>query len=161
LGVLAWWTSSRRGDEAGLRMRGNDRGFTLLEMMLVLILLASAGFVLLIKLPVNLDKERLAFATTQLLEEVRDIRQTALAENSWYEVRFYPQDGDHHYQIFRQGTRVKEIHLKDGVQFLGQPTNLTFSAVGRSVGTTIILISSSGEQRSVVVAPVGMRIREK
>jgi prepilin-type N-terminal cleavage/methylation domain-containing protein len=141
--------------------RGNNRGFTLLEILLVLILLSGAGFVLLIKLPIHLEKDRLSFATTQLLEEIRDVRQTALAENNWYEVKFYSQDGDHHYQIFRQGTRVKEIHLKDGIQFLGQPTNLMFNASGRSVGTTLVLTSSSGERRSVVVAPVGMRIREK
>jgi len=141
--------------------KARDKGFTLLEMLLVLILLAGAGFVLLIKLPINYDKEHLSFATTQLLEEIRDVRQAALAENNWYEVKFYPQDGDHHYQIFRQGTKVKDIHLKDGILFLGQPTNLTINASGRSVGTTIVLTSASGERRSVVVAPVGMRIREK
>jgi len=141
------------------RMRRSDLGFTLLELLLVLILLAGAGFVLLIKLPINLEKERLAFATTQLLEELRDVRQTAMAENNWYEVKFYIPEGDHSYKIFRQGTRVKDIHLKD-IEFVGQPANLTFNALGRSVGTTITLTSPSGEQRSVVVAPVGMRIRE-
>ena len=141
--------------------RGKDKGFTLLEILLVLILLSGSGFVLLIKLPIHFEKERLAFATTQLLEEIRDVRQAALAENNWYEVKFYPQYGDHHYQIFRQGTRVKEVHLKDGIQFADKPDNLTFNASGRSVGTTISLINSSGELRSVVVAPVGMRIREK
>lgn len=141
--------------------RGNDRGVTLLEILLVLILLSGAGFVLLIKLPMNFEKERLAFATTQLLEEIRDVRQAAMAENNWYEVKFYAQGGDHHYQIFRQGTRVKDVHLKDGIQFVDKPGNLTFNASGRSVGTTIALTNSSGELRSVVVAPVGMRIREK
>ena len=142
-------------------MRGKDRGYTLLEMLLVLILLSGAGFVLLIKLPINFEQQRLAFATTQLLEEIRDVRQTALAENNWYEVKFYLQDGDHNYKIFRQGTRVKDVHFKDGIQFVGQPGNLIFNASGRSVGTTITLTNPSGERRSVVVAPVGMRIREK
>ena len=141
--------------------RGNDRGFTLLELLFVLIILSGAGFVLLIKLPIHFQKEYLAFATTQLLEEIRDVRQTALAENNWYEVKFYAEDGDHHYQIFRRGTRVKEVHLKDGIQFVDKPGNLTFNASGRSVGTTIVLTNSLGERKSVVVAPVGMRIREK
>ncbi|HUS88204.1 MAG TPA: prepilin-type N-terminal cleavage/methylation domain-containing protein [Desulfosporosinus sp.] len=142
-------------------IRGKDRGYTLLEMLLVLILLSGAGFVLLIKLPINFEQQRLAFATTQLLEEIRDVRQTALAENNWYEVKFYPVYGDHHYKVFRQGTRVKDVHFKDGIQFVGQPGNLIFNASGRSVGTTITLTNPSGERRSVVVAPVGMRIREK
>lgn len=138
-----------------------EQGFTLLEMLLVLTLVASTGFILLIKLPNHLERDRLAFMTTQLLEEIRDTRQAALAENDWYQVKFYPQAGDHHYQIFREGKRVKEIHLKDGIQFLGKPDDLLFNASGRSAGTTIILTNSLGECRSVVVAPVGMRIREK
>ncbi|HUX46872.1 MAG TPA: prepilin-type N-terminal cleavage/methylation domain-containing protein [Desulfosporosinus sp.] len=142
-------------------MRSNDRGYTLLEMLLVLILLSGVGFVLLIKLPINFEQQRLNFATTQLLEEIRDVRQAALAENNWYEVKFYVQNGDYNYKIFRQGTRTKDVHLKDGIHFVGQPANLIFNASGRSVGTTITLTNISGERRSVVVAPVGMRIREK
>lgn len=143
------------------KVRANDRGFTLLEMLIVLILLAGSGFYLLIKLPVNFEKQRLAFETTQLLEEIRDVRQAALAENNWYAVKFYYQTGDHHYQVFRQGKMIKNVYFKNGIEFFGSPGNLTFNASGRSVGTTITLTNSLGEQRSVIVAPVGMRIREK
>jgi len=142
-------------------MRSKERGFTLLEMMLVLIFLAGSGFYLLIKLPVNFEKQRLAFATTQLLEEIRDVRQAALAENNWYEFKFYVPDGDHYYQIFRQGTRVKEVHLKDGIKFVGIPSDFKFIASGTCEGKTIVLTTPSGEQRRVIIAPVGMRIREK
>ena len=142
-------------------MWGDERGFTLVELLLVLILLTGSGFVLLIKLPINFAQQHLDLASTQLLEEIRDVRQTALAENNWYQVKFYLQNGDNHYQIFRQGTRLKDVHLKDGIQFVGQPADLMFNATGRSVGTTIVLTNSAGERRSVVVAPVGMRIREK
>jgi prepilin-type N-terminal cleavage/methylation domain-containing protein len=141
--------------------RDSNQGFTLLEILLVLVLLSGAGFVLLIKLPIHLEKEQLALATTQLLEEIRDVRQAALAENNWYEVKFYPQNGDPYYQIFRQGTRVKEVHLPKGLQFVDRPGDLMINASGRSVGMTIALTNSAGEQRSVVVAPVGMRIRER
>ena len=140
--------------------QGEDLGFTLLEMILVLMLFAGGSFVLLIKLPINFEKERLDLATTQLLAEIRDARQAALAENNWYSVKFYHQTGDHYYQIFKQGTRVKDVYFKDGIQFLGSPQDLEFNASGRSVGTTIILTTPSGKRRSVIVAPVGMRIRE-
>ncbi len=139
--------------------QGEDFGFTLLEMILVLMLFAGASFVLLIKIPLNFENERLALATTQLLAEIRDARQAALAENNWYSVKFYHQT-DHHYQIFKQGTRVKDVYFKDGIQFLGSPQDLEFNASGRSVGSTIILTTPSGKRRSVIVAPVGMRIRE-
>jgi prepilin-type N-terminal cleavage/methylation domain-containing protein len=138
-----------------------DKGFTLLEILLVLVFMAGAGFVLLIKLPVHLERDRLDLAATQLLGDVRDVRQAALAENDWYQIKFYRSVGDHYYQVFREGTRVKEVHFDDGIQFKGQPTNLLFNASGRSAGATIELINSAGEEKSIVVAPVGMRIREK
>ncbi|MDA8223408.1 type II secretion system protein [Desulfosporosinus sp.] len=138
-----------------------ERGFTLLEMLLVFVLLAGSGFYLLIKLPVNFEKQCLAFESTQLLEDIRDARQAAMAENNWYAVKFYYQTGDHHYQIHRQGKMIKNVYLKDGIRFFGSPGDLTFNASGRSVGTTITLTNSLGERRSVIVAPVGMRIREK
>ena len=141
--------------------RSRERGFTLLEIMLVLILLSGAGFVLLIKLPIHLEKERLAFATTQLLEEVRDTRQAALAENNWYEILFYTSNEIHNYKIFREGTRVKDIDLSKGIKFVGQPDPVRFLANGRTrLGSTIVLTNPSGEQKSVIIAPVGMRIRE-
>jgi len=143
------------------KVNAKDRGFTLLEMLLVLILLAGSGFYLLVKLPVNFEKQRLAFESTQLLEEIRDTRQAALAENNWYAVKFYYQTEEHYYQIFRQGKLIKNIYFKDGIELFGSPEDLTFNASGRSVGTTITLTNSLGEQRSVIVAPVGMRIREK
>ncbi len=142
-------------------MSGNERGFTLLEIMLVLILLAGSGFYLLIKLPVNFEKQRLAFATTQLLEEIRDARQAALAENNWYAVKFYYQAGDQHYQIFRQGKLIKNVSFKDGIEFFGSPMDLRFNADGRGAGSTIVLTNSQGDWSSVIIAPVGMRIREK
>ena len=142
------------------KVKADDQGFTLLEMLLVLILLAGSGFYLLIKLPANIEKQRLAFESTRLLEEIRDARQAALAENNWYAVKFYYY-GDPHYQIFKQGKIMKNIYLEDGIEFLGSPKDLTFNALGRSVGTTITLRNSLGDQKSVIVAPVGMRIREK
>jgi len=142
------------------KMRSHEQGFTLLEIMLVLILLSGAGFYLLIKLPVNLEKQQLALATTQLLEDIRDARQAALAENREYFVNLYYQAGDHHYQILRQGKILKSINLKDGIEFFGSSGNISFTAAGRGGGSTITLTNSRGDRRSVIIAPVGMRIRE-
>lgn len=141
--------------------KGRERGVTLLEVLLVLCLLSGAGFVLLVKLPVHFEKQRLNMTATQLLAEVRDVRQAALAENNWYEIKFYPQDGEHNYKVFRQGTRVRDISLEKGIQFIGQPGNLTFNAAGRGSGMTITLQNALGDRKSVVVSPVGMRIREE
>ena len=135
-------------------------GFTLLEVLLALTLLAGAGFVLLVKIPVHLQSQHLAQSSTQLLEDLRDIRQAALAENTFYQVNFYQSAG--FYRIFRQFTKVKDVALAEGVSFLGQPPDLVFNAAGTpSVGMTIILTAGGAGQKKVVVAPVGGRIREE
>lgn len=142
-------------------MGNKERGFTVLELLLVLTLLAGAGFTLLLKIPNRLESQRLEFAATQLLEEVRDSQQAALAENSWYEVSFYTAGSAQHYQISGQNKRVADIYLQSGIRFLNQPANLQFNTMGYSTGTTITLGNRLGERRSVIVAPVGMRIREE
>ena len=135
-------------------------GFTLLEVLLALSLLAGTGFVLLVKVPVHLQSQRLAQSSTQLLEDLRDARQAALAENTYYKIKFYQSSG--FYRIFRQVTWVKDVPLAKGVSFLGQPADLVFNAAGTpSVGMTIILTTSGAGQKKVVVAPVGGRIREE
>ena len=140
-----------------LVLKKNERGFTLLEMLLALMLISSAAFFLLVKLPVNAEQQKLALATEQLLAEVRDARQAALAENSSYAIKFNSQEGN--YQVLSQGTKVKEIQLYGGIQFVGQPGDITFNAMGRGAGTSVWLQNAAGERKRVVVSPVGMRIR--
>ncbi len=135
-------------------------GFTLLELILVLTILAGAGFVLIIKLPLQSQSRSLSLTSTQLLADLRDTRQAAMAENTWYQVRFFYEPK--YYKITRQGVLVKQIELEKGIVFGNKPPDLTFSATGTpSVGMTILLETSAGEQRKVIVAPVSGRIREE
>ena len=138
-------------------LKENERGFTLLEMLLALMIVSSAAFILLLKVPVNAEGQKLALATEQLLAEVRDTRQAALAENDSYVIKFNALDGV--YTISRQGEKVKEIQLQAGIDFVGNPNNLTFNAAGRGAGMSIWLENAAGERKRVIVSPVGMRIR--
>ncbi|MFZ3102811.1 MAG: prepilin-type N-terminal cleavage/methylation domain-containing protein [Desulfitobacteriaceae bacterium] len=136
------------------------QGFTLLELLLVLAILAGAGFVLIIKLPVQAQSQSLTLTSTQLLAEIRDARQAAMSENTWYQVKFYYEPK--YYRIMRQGVLVKQIELEKGIVFGNKPPDLTFSATGTpSVGMTILLETAAGEQKKVIVAPVTGRIREE
>ncbi|HWQ89359.1 MAG TPA: prepilin-type N-terminal cleavage/methylation domain-containing protein, partial [Desulfitobacteriaceae bacterium] len=65
------------------------QGFTLLELTLVLAILAGSGFFLFIKLPLHLQSQSLSLTSARLLTELRDTRQAALAENTWYQIKFY------------------------------------------------------------------------
>lgn len=139
---------------------GKTNGFTLLELLLVLAIVAGVGSVLIIRLPVNAQSQALTQASTQLLSDLRDTRQAALSENTWYQIKFY--SSANFYRITRQGVKVRDVYLPSGVKFLNQPSDLIFNASGTpSTGMTIMLGTSAGEQKRVIVAPVTGRIREE
>lgn len=139
---------------------GKDRGFTLLEVILVLVIISGTGFLLAVKLPLHLESRRLEMATTQLLYDLRDTEQAAKSENVWYQVNFYPHDGC--YQILRQGVWVKDVPLQEGIKISNGPANIIFNSSGIPYpGTRIVLRDAAGEERKVFVAPVAGRIREE
>ncbi len=137
------------------------QGFTLLELLLVLAILAGAGFVLIIKLPLQSQSQRLTLTSTKLLAELRDTRQAAMSENTWYQIKFFYEPK--YYRIMRQGVLVKQIELEKGIVFGNKPPDLTFSATGNpnGVGMTILLETAAGEQKKIIVAPITGRIREE
>lgn len=140
-------------------LRRSSSGYTLLELLLVLILLSGAGFVLLAKLPVQQNERNLALASTQLTQELRDARQAALSERTWYEVRFLY--AARLYRITREGQKVKDIYLPKGVTFYNNPANFRFSASGTpNIGGTISL-SAGKLRRNVILMPVTARVREE
>jgi prepilin-type N-terminal cleavage/methylation domain-containing protein len=136
------------------------KGFTLLELILVLAILAGTGFMLVIKLPLQVHSQSLTLSSAQLVAELRDTRQAAMSENIWYQVKFYC--GPRYYRIMRQGMLVKQIDLEEGIVFANSPPDLIFNAVGTpSVGLTVLLENAEGEMKKVIVAPVSGRIREE
>lgn len=137
----------------------SSKGYTLIELLLVLALLSGAGFVLLVKLPVQQNERNLALASTQLTQELRDTRQAALSERTWYEMEFFYTQG--FYRILREGKWVKDIYLPKGVRIENAPSDFRFYASGfPSVGGTISL--KAGQlKRNVIMMPVTARVREE
>ncbi|WP_041483981.1 hypothetical protein [Desulfitobacterium metallireducens] len=139
--------------------RRSSTGYTLIELLLVLTLLSGAGFVLLVKLPVQQNERNLALASTQLTQELRDTRQAALSERTWYEVEFFYTQG--FYRIIREGKRVKDVYLPKGVIIVNAPTDIRFYAPGYpSMGGTISL-KAGKLTRNVIMMPVTARVREE
>lgn len=137
-----------------------DKGFTLLELILVLAILAGTGFMLVIKLPLKVHSQSLTLTSAQLVTELRDTRQAAMSENTWYQVKFYCEP--RYYRIMRQGMLVKQIDLEEGIVFANSPPDLIFNAVGTpNVGLTVLLENPEGGRKKVIVAPVSGRIREE
>lgn len=141
-------------------------GFSLLEVLLVLTLLAGAGFVLLVKLPIQLEARNLALASTQMIQEIRDARQSALAENTWCEVRFYPETSV--YKVVKEGTTlVKSIPLPEKIRISNRPSTIRFSSsgaptfIGSPPLTGTISLTNGKNTRNIITALITGRIREE
>lgn len=145
-------------------------GFTLMEVMLALAILAGCSLLLLVKLPGQAEKQNLENAAARLLVDLRTAHQAAMGENVWYRVTFAIYEGS--YRVYQgpgktgQVTKVKEVELPKGISFTtagaGPVNELYFYPGGTpSEGKTIKLTDSRGNSRRVIVAPVECRIREE
>lgn len=140
-------------------MRGSKRasGYTLLEILIVLTILAGAGFFLLIQIPSNTQEKGIEISSTRLLEDLREVQQAAIASNVWYRVKFFPATSE--YKVFKEGEFIRTVSLQKGVRFTSPPSELTLLPTGApSTGMTIILNSDKFERR-IIIAPVMGRIR--
>lgn len=134
-------------------------GYTLIELLLVLALLSGAAFVLLVKLPVQQNERNLAVAATQLTQEIRDIRQAALSERTWYEMKFYYDQG--FYRVLRDGKWVKDIALPKGVTMENAPKDIRFSGTGTPDQGVTIQLKAGKSKKNVIMMPVTARVREE
>ncbi|HHV63651.1 MAG TPA: type II secretion system protein [Peptococcaceae bacterium] len=135
----------------------NNLGYTLLEILLVVAILAGAGFLLYLKIPSDLQKRGIELSATRLLEDLRETQQAAMATNAWYRIKFFPATNE--YMIFKEGQYIRTVSLAEGVSFAGNSSELTLLPTGApTVGMTIILKAGSLERR-IIIAPVMGRTR--
>ena len=137
--------------------RGQELGYTLLELLLVLVILSGAGFILLLKLPAAHDTRQLEIAATLVLEDLREAKQAAATENVFYRVTFSVNNT---YIVRREDQVVKLVSLPDGVRFAYIPqTDIIFYAHGTPNMGNRVLLECRGKLKSVIVSAVGGRIR--
>lgn len=134
-----------------------NSGYSLLEVLIVLIFIAGAAFLLLIPVTKNLGQRGIEISSVRLLEDLRETQQAAISENVWHRVKFYPFSND--YMVFRQGEFIKAVKLEPGVQFGNYPPELTLLPTGTPVSGMTIVLQSGKFERRVIVAPVMGRIR--
>jgi len=139
-------------------MKSNG-GYTLLEMLLVLTLLAGAAFYLLLQVPNDYRRSNIEAAASVLLEDLRATQQAAIAESVWHQVEFAVYDNE--YRVYRQGKLIRLTRLPEGVCFGNkpEPSKITFLPSGTSSAGTTVLLKAGDLERSVVIAPVMGRIR--
>lgn len=140
-----------------MRRVKTEKGYTLLEILLVLVLLAGAAFFLLIHLPQDVKAKGIELSAERLLADLREVQQASIAGNVYYRVKFYPESGE--YKIFRQGESWRSVVLQEGVSFGNSPPELFFLPTGAPAPGMTIVLKAGERERRIIIAPVMGRIR--
>lgn len=135
----------------------NNLGYTLLEILLVLTIVAGAGFFLAVQIPHDMQKKGIDISATKLLEDIKETQQAALASNVWHRVKFYPHTNE--YKLFKQGEFIRSVNLQKGVCFGNSPPELTLLPTGAPVAGMTVILKTGSLERKVIIAPVMGRIR--
>lgn len=140
-------------------MRGskNSSGYSLLEILLVLTILAGTGFFLLLQIPHDLQERKIEISSARLLADLRETQQAAITGGVWYKVKFYSSTNE--YKLFKQGEYIRTVVLQKGVSFGNSSTEITFNPTGAPVPGMTVILKAGNLERRVIVAPVMGRIR--
>jgi general secretion pathway protein H len=156
-------TKIRAGDTGSGRRRG--RGFTLVELIIVLIIMGIALGIVGPLVMGSLDKYRLHQSTRSLASYFRKTREVALKEGIRAYVYYNPEDGAFQTVFRRHDERVpltfpEWFELADGVEaemevddrfdlITGDLPHFVFYPMGNASGGTVTL-SVDGEAHSVI-----------
>lgn len=136
---------------------GNRSGYTLLEILLVLAILAGGGFYLLVQIPHDLRAQSIEISSQKLVDDLRETQQKAITANVWHRVEFYPATGE--YKIFEQGKFLRSVFLPEGVSFANNPDEVMFLPTGTPSPGMTVTLKAGDLERNIVIAVVTGRIR--
>lgn len=142
------------------------RGFTIIELVAVLGILAIMVAIALPSSAAFLSRCNLEGAARGLAGDLRFIRQEAITSGISSSIYFYITDKRYQVRLMEKNERYN-VRLPEGIDFEGKTTfsgdhpSVVFNKMGRPSGRggTIVLKSSTGEMRFVIVLPVTGRIR--
>ena len=135
-----------------------ERGISLLEVLLVLVIVSVLGSISFSLSAEALDNYRLEKAAKILLSDLRELHEKAVTENVWQQVKFYPSVNK--YSIWRSGVWVEDVQLAKGIILESGAINISFYPTGiPSEGATIVLGNSRGKEFRVILAAVTGRVR--
>ncbi|MGI5875388.1 MAG: GspH/FimT family pseudopilin [Dethiobacteria bacterium] len=144
-------------------LKSLEEGFTIVELVTVLGILTIMAAMILPLAPL-LSRYNLDGAARGLVGDLRMVRQKAIntgiagsvnfrINEDRYQVR--PPEESRYFVNLPQG-----VHFEGVTTFPGSPPSISFNKMGRpSSGGTVVLKSSAGEMRFVIVLPVTGRIR--
>ena len=148
------------------------RGFTLLEMVVVLAILSIITAVTVPSLYTVYHNQRLATAAVKMAADIRYLQQRAMTEEDEFRIQFYPEIGgplDNQYRL--RGKRmlsvIKKVQLPIGVELwnmgttFGNDQQLSIDAKGlpNNSGRVILQSKYTGKIKVIVIFNITGRVR--
>lgn len=144
----------------------NERGFTLVELLVVVLLLGILGTLTVPGFRTGLVRHQLDTAARMLAADIRQVQEMVLNEESAHEFKVTFEE--HRYTVARDIKRLKTVDLPAGVMvtaanFGGSEMRVWFrngTVSPRDGGGTVVLKHrATGLSSKVVVKPVTGRVR--
>ena len=142
-----------------LKRRKREAGFTLIEMMVVIAVLAIVAAIAIPNFMTLLPGMRLNGAARQMMGELMAARMRAVKENRTISVNYL---SNYEYSIIDpDNTVTKDIrdNYPKGVRFYHSTNNVTFYSRGNASGATLYLETTGGGQRNAVVVNITGRTK--
>ncbi len=142
------------------RFRKAPLGFSLLELIAVLIVMAAATAIILPSFQGGLKNLELETSGRDLVTLMKYARSQAITQQKVFRVFLFPKEGERAHYVFATafGEQIKKQHLPEGISLSAEkgrfPVRIGFYPNGRSSGASFILTSSTGRQMRVAVDPI-------
>ena len=144
-----------------LTSRNSDSGFTIIEIVFVVTMIAILGSVTILQLQPSIEKYRLVSSANMVASEMNAGRALAISRNWAYEAQF---DTDANtIQVVdptnSSNTPRAAKTLEPGISFSSVPSpSIRFYARGHALTGIVQLQNDAGETASVIVTPHGVNI---
>ncbi len=154
--------ASREDMEPGQRrFRNSEFGFSIIEIVFVVAMIAILGSVAIMQLQPSIDKYRLVSSANMVASEMNAGRALAISRNWAYEAQFDtnantiqvvdPTNSSNHPRMAKS--------LDPGISFSSVPSpSIRFYARGHALTGTILLQNDAGETASVIVTPHSVNV---
>ena len=154
--------ASREDMEPGhRRFQNRESGFSIIEIVFVVAMIAILGSVTIMQLQPSIDKYRLVSSANMIASEMNAGRALAISRNWAYEAQFDtnantiqvvdPSHSSNHPRIAK--------NLEPGITFSTVPSpSIRFYARGHALTGIVQLQNDAGETASVIVTPYGVNV---
>ncbi len=144
----------------GNRFLLSSRGFTLIEIIVIVALIALLSAVILPDFKSSLMDHKLNIAARQMAQNMRLVQQKAMSEGVPWRIVFHSSSNN--YKI-NQGIKLwKQVNLPDGVEFMYigfSEKTLTFYPSGAAVPAGTVKLTNNNKSLYIIVSVATGRIR--